>query len=161
MNHLDKEEIIFDLIGAEPPLANALRRIMIAEIPTIAIEKVEMWQNTSIIPDENLAHRMGLIPIAVDPRLFEMKDPSKAYDGSNCLRFSLHCVCSKKDPSKPTQFNIPSAAEEDALYHHANVYSGDLKWVPVGDQKERFEREGIPEPKPLHDDILIAKMRPG
>ena len=63
VKELNKEEIVFDLMGAEPPLANALRRIMIAEIPTMAIEKVEMWQNTSIIPDENLAHRMGLIPI--------------------------------------------------------------------------------------------------
>ena len=133
VSHLDKEEIIFDLSGAEPPLANALRRIMIAEIPTIAIEKCEMWQNTSIIPDENLAHRMGLIPIAVDPRLFEMKDPSKPYDATNCVRFALHTVCTKKDPSKPTQFNIPSAAEEDALYNHANVYSGDLKWIPVAE----------------------------
>ena len=68
---LDEEEIVFDLVGVEPPLANALRRILIAEIPTMAIEKVNMWQNTSIIPDENLAHRMGLIPIKADPRLFE------------------------------------------------------------------------------------------
>ena len=65
------QEIIFDLIGAEPPLANALRRIMIAEIPSIAIEKVTMWQNTSIIPDENLAHRVGLIPLEADGRDFE------------------------------------------------------------------------------------------
>lgn len=68
---MDEEEIVFDLIGAEPPLANALRRILIAEIPTMAIEKVNMWQNTSIIPDENLAHRVGLIPIQADPRDFE------------------------------------------------------------------------------------------
>lgn len=67
---LDDEEIVFDLVGVEPPLANALRRILIAEIPTMAIEKVNMWQNTSIIPDENLAHRMGLIPIKADPREF-------------------------------------------------------------------------------------------
>ncbi len=67
---MDDEEIVFDLIGAEPPLANALRRILLAEIPTMAIEKVTMWQNTSIIPDENLAHRVGLIPIKADPRLF-------------------------------------------------------------------------------------------
>ena len=40
---LDKEEIVFEIRGIEPPLANALRRIMIAEIPTMAIEKVEMW----------------------------------------------------------------------------------------------------------------------
>ena len=62
---------MFDLVGVEPPLANALRRIMIAEIPTMAIEKVNLWQNTSIIPDENLAHRMGLVPIYADPRKFE------------------------------------------------------------------------------------------
>lgn len=68
---LDSEEIVFDLAGAEPPLANALRRIMIAEIPTIAIEKVTIWQNTSIIPDENLAHRLGLIPLNVDARLMD------------------------------------------------------------------------------------------
>ena len=69
---MNEEEIVFDLIGAEPPLANALRRILISEIPTMAIERVNMWQNTSIIPDENLAHRVGLIPINADPRLFEM-----------------------------------------------------------------------------------------
>lgn len=40
---LNDEEIVFDLVGVEPALANALRRIMIAEIPTMAIEKVNMW----------------------------------------------------------------------------------------------------------------------
>ena len=68
---LTKDEMIFDLKGAEPPLANALRRIMISEIPTVAIEKVTMWQNTSIIPDENLAHRIGLVPINADARDFD------------------------------------------------------------------------------------------
>jgi DNA-directed RNA polymerases I and III subunit RPAC1 len=41
-----------------------------SKIPTMAIEKVNLYQNTSIIPDEVLAHRLGLIPINVDPRLF-------------------------------------------------------------------------------------------
>ena len=43
VERLDAEEIVFELHGVEPPLANALRRIMIAEIPTMAIEKVELW----------------------------------------------------------------------------------------------------------------------
>jgi len=77
---LNEEEIIFDLKGVEAPLANALRRIMISEIPTMAIEKVEMWQNTSVIPDENLAHRVGLCPILVDPNLFVIKEANAPYD---------------------------------------------------------------------------------
>jgi len=40
---LDDEEIVFDLIGVDAPLANALRRILIAEVPTMAIETVDMW----------------------------------------------------------------------------------------------------------------------
>jgi DNA-directed RNA polymerase I and III subunit RPAC1 len=103
---LNAEEIIFELSGVEPPLANALRRIMIAEIPTIAIEKVEMWQNTSIIPDENLAHRIGLVPIKVDPRLFEFKKSDQSYDETNSIRFKLHVVCTKKDPKMQTPLNI-------------------------------------------------------
>lgn len=51
---------------------------------------------------------------------------------------------------------INNTIDEDKLYNHANIYSGDLKWVPIGNQKERFN-----DIRPLFDDILIAKMRPG
>ena len=123
---LDEEEIVFDLIGAEPPLANALRRILIAEIPTMAIEKVELWQNTSIIPDENLAHRLGLIPLAVDPRLFEFKtSANKPYDATNSLRFKLHVTCTRKYPGTPLP-QILTVQDEEMHFNHANVYSGDL-----------------------------------
>jgi len=161
IKQLDEEEIVFDLIGAEPPLANALRRILIAEIPTMAIEKVELWQNTSVIPDENLAHRLGLVPLAVDPRLFEFKtSPTKAYDATNSIRFKLHVVCTKKNPGQPTG-QILDVHDEEEHFNNANVYAGDLEWIPIGDQRERFMMEGIPDPRPLHDDILIAKLRPG
>lgn len=36
----------------------------------MAIEKVFIYQNTSLIPDEVLAHRLGLIPIQADARNF-------------------------------------------------------------------------------------------
>jgi len=151
---MDKDEIVFDLIGAEPPLANALRRIMIAEIPTIAIEKVTMWQNTSIIPDENLAHRMGLIPIKADARLFENHTAGEEYTETDSLNFRLHKICTKKDPSAPMILN--NTHDEEKLYNNSNVFSGDLEWVPKGDQAKRLGNI-----RPLHDDILIAKLRPG
>jgi DNA-directed RNA polymerase I and III subunit RPAC1 len=39
----------------------------------MAIEKVNLYQNTSILPDEVLCHRLGLVPLKVDPRLFVEK----------------------------------------------------------------------------------------
>lgn len=144
--------------GVEAPLANALRRIMISEIPTVAIDKVEMWQNTSIIADENLAHRIGLVPIKVDPRLFKDVETEGEYNEFNSLRFKLHVECTKKDPKMKTPLNINDVEEEERIFNHSNVYSSDLKWIPIGDQAKRFKAN---PPRPLHDDILIAKLRPG
>jgi len=67
------EELVFDIKGLEPPLVNALRRILISEIPTMAIETVNIYQNTSVMPDEVLAHRLGLIPIFADAEDFQYK----------------------------------------------------------------------------------------
>ncbi len=120
-------------------MANALRRIMISEIPTMAIEKVELWQNTSVIPDENLAHRVGLCPIMVDPNLFEDKDPETPNNETNSLRFKLHVLCTKKDPKMQTPLNINDVAEEERIFNHSNVYSGDLIWIPIGNQAARFK----------------------
>lgn len=64
LNELNSE---FDLIGVDPSIANAFRRIMISEIPTLAIEYVYIENNTSIIQDEVLAHRLGLIPLKANP----------------------------------------------------------------------------------------------
>lgn len=53
----DERELEFDLIGCHSSLANALRRILLSEVPTMAIEKVFILNNTSLIQDEVLAHR--------------------------------------------------------------------------------------------------------
>jgi len=42
-------ELEFDLIGVDASLANAFRRILISDVPTMAIEKVHILNNTSII----------------------------------------------------------------------------------------------------------------
>ena len=45
---------------ADVPLMNALRRIALAEVPTMAIEEVVMIENSSILQDEIIAHQVGL-----------------------------------------------------------------------------------------------------
>lgn len=47
------------------------------QVPSMAIEKVHIHNNTSLIQDEVLAHRLGLIPLKADARLFDFHDPSK------------------------------------------------------------------------------------
>lgn len=63
---LDDSLARFTLSGASPAFANAFRRAMIGEVPTLAIEDVRIYNNTSALFDEMLAHRLGLIPIKTD-----------------------------------------------------------------------------------------------
>lgn len=145
-----EEEIILELVGIDAPLINALRRILIAEIPTMAIEYVLISDNTSVIHDEILAHRLGLIPIRADPESFQDYQKGEEPKEDNTIVFKLQVEC------KPNPQAIPGAEPEE-LYIHSNVYSKDLVWKPLGNQLEKFGENGI---GPVTDDILIAKLRP-
>lgn len=46
---------------------------MLWQVPTLAIEHVYVWNNTSVIHDEILAHRLGLVPLNIDPALMEWR----------------------------------------------------------------------------------------
>lgn len=70
INQLNEESMEFDLVGVDAAVANALRRIIIAEVPTMAFHKVLLYQNTSVLPDELLVHRLGLLPVKIEPDLF-------------------------------------------------------------------------------------------
>ena len=61
--HIAPHHIQFILSETDTSMANALRRIMIAEVPTLAIDLVEYSENSSVLNDEYIAHRLGLIPI--------------------------------------------------------------------------------------------------
>ena len=71
----DNQKISIKLKGVPLQYANALRRICLNGIPVFAIDTVDIIENSSILPDEGLAHRLGLIPIKTD--LSRFNEPSK------------------------------------------------------------------------------------
>ena len=80
---LDDSLARFTLSGASPAFANALRRAMIGEVPTLAIEDVRIYDNTSALFDEMLAHRLGLIPIKTDLATYTTQDKCSC-GGAGC-----------------------------------------------------------------------------
>ncbi|CEG78920.1 Putative DNA-directed RNA polymerase I and III subunit RPAC1 [Rhizopus microsporus] len=120
IQRLSKHSVEFDLIGIDASIANAFRRIMIAEVPTMAIEKVYVMNNTSIIHDEVLAHRLGLIPILADPNEFDYMTEEGGPTDLNTLVFKLKKKCENNPEA--------SADETDPHKKYINGY-GKLKRI--------------------------------
>ncbi|CAL1542561.1 unnamed protein product [Lymnaea stagnalis] len=119
----------FDMVGVDAAIANAVRRILLAEVPTMAIETVSIWNNTSIIQDEVLAHRLGLIPIKADPRLFEYRQKdSEEQTSEDTIQFKLKVKCSRNTL-------VSDATDPDVLYKNHKVYTRDMEWVPLPGQE--------------------------
>jgi len=102
--------IRFIVKGVDVPLVNALRRIMLTEVPAMAIDELVILENSSMLNDEILAHRMGLIPIKTDLDSYNLPEECscKSEFGCNLCRLTL-------------------TLEAEATEETATVYSRDLK----------------------------------
>lgn len=109
------EELCFYLEEVPVSFANALRRIMIAEVPTMAIEDVEIKKNSTILYDELLAHRLGLVVLKTD---------SKSYNLPN------RCTCSGNGCAK-CQLTLTLKERGAKTVCASSLKSKDPKVVPV------------------------------
>lgn len=89
-------EIQFLLEDSNPQFSNALRRIMISEIPILAIDSVDFSVNDSVLYDEVIAHRLGLIPLVFDLKKFHFKDEHEK--GKTCSLCEVVFAINKKGP---------------------------------------------------------------
>eukprot|EP00388_Colpodella_angusta_P023093 GDKJ01059012.1.p1 GENE.GDKJ01059012.1~~GDKJ01059012.1.p1 ORF type:complete len:324 (-),score=61.41 GDKJ01059012.1:380-1351(-) len=96
-----KSCIEFTLFDTDVSVANALRRIMLSEVPTLAIDLVSFEENSSVLHDEFISHRLGLLPIdSENAHLMKMKaecECSKWCD--NCaVEYELNVTCNTDEP---------------------------------------------------------------
>ena len=171
----DRNDASFSLINIDASLANAFRRILLAEIPTLAIEYVYIEANDSLIADEVLAARLGQIPLTGPsaglkwleytprpPQGMLGEDSGKREEerdarDDDTVVMNLNVKCTWKEGMKGKE------GEPEDLYEHSNIYASDLVYEPQGRQHEKIvaEEEGVPAIRPVHPRILIAKIRPG
>ncbi|VVT56806.1 uncharacterized protein SAPINGB_P005293 [Magnusiomyces paraingens] len=175
----------FDLIGADSSIANAFRRIMMAEVPTVAFEEVVFTNNTGIMHDEVLASRIGLVPLKIDPDKVEwypFYEPAPVVDGEktspandrNTVPFSLKVSCTHKPGASKNKNNSSnsnsnsnnnnnnnnnSLQKADDLYEHHTVFAKDLVYAGSEEQLEKVF--GGVRPEVLYPDIVLTKLRPG
>jgi len=87
----DDRNARFLVRGATPAFANGIRRAMIADVPTFSIDTVRFVENSSVMFDEMIGLRLGLVPLSTPLDDFEVGDevtlaldvegPATAYSG--------------------------------------------------------------------------------
>ncbi|MBU1644136.1 MAG: DNA-directed RNA polymerase subunit D [Nanoarchaeota archaeon] len=85
-------KLSFLLSGCDEVFANTIRRLIIEEVPTLAIEDVEVKDNSSALYDEMLALRLGLMPIKTDLKSYRLplnEDEVKEKSASCTLQLKL------------------------------------------------------------------------
>ncbi len=112
----DSQKISVKLKGVPIKYANALRRICLNGVPVFAINTVDIIENSSVLPDEGLAHRLGLIPITTD--LSRFNEPSKcdcnSESGCSNCKVMLVLDTGESDVTR-TVFSNELSSEDDSI----------------------------------------------
>ncbi|KAJ1289830.1 hypothetical protein BS78_02G194800 [Paspalum vaginatum] len=145
----------FELRDTDASMANALRRVMIAEVPTVAIDLVEIEVNSSVLNDEFIAHRLGLIPLTSAAAMQ--------------MRFSRDCDACDGDGSCEycsVEFHLAARAESDQTLEVTSndLRSNDPKVCPVDQARAYQQALSGSDFDPNTGDqrgILIVKLRRG
>jgi len=93
----DKGIIKFVVKGTSPAELNAYRRVIINKLPAMAIDTVEIMENSSALYDEMLAHRLGLVVLKTDLESYNIKQSCKC-KGVGCGRCTLDLTLEVEGP---------------------------------------------------------------
>ena len=127
---------------------------MLAEVETMAIELVNIEANDSVVEDAMLAHRLGLVPLRIDPLLYDLwKRGDQVRERNNAVEFHI---------------NFVARAERKQQDQSIHLLSKHLRPGPLvsksssGYESEESVPDDDPEEHPLivWPDIMLAKLAP-
>ncbi|MDG7050139.1 MAG: DNA-directed RNA polymerase subunit D [Nitrososphaerota archaeon] len=127
----DKNRMSVKLKGVALQYANALRRICLNGVPVFAIDTVDMIENSSVMSDEGISHRLGLIPLKTDLK-----------------RFSEPHLCSCKSQAGCSNCRVMLVIDSGNTETTRTVTSSELS----------SEDQTV---KPVSDKIPIVQLAPG
>lgn len=133
----EKDNILrFLLKGTNHAYANALRRAMIAEVPAMAIEDVIIIENTSVLYDEVVAHRLGLIPLKTDLDAYVLPEECDCKSELGCSKCRASFTLEAEATGEPVMVYSSDLKPESDV----TPVSGNIPIVKLGpQQKVRLE----------------------
>lgn len=106
---LEKDDTRMRLLIREVDVTymNALRRLVISEVPCMAIDEIVVLENSSVLQDEIIAHRLGLIPLRTDLDSYNLPEecPCKSEFGCNLCRVTLTLAVEAKGGTRTVYSN--------------------------------------------------------
>ncbi len=108
-------KVVFKILKTSAIFANMIRREIMENVPTMAIESVEIRSNNSALYDEIISHRLGLIPLTTDLKSYTLPSKCKC-EGEGCARCQLKLTLKVKGP---------------CTVYASDIQSKDPKVIPV------------------------------
>lgn len=132
---LKGNEMEFVLSDSNPAFANSLRRVVMREVPVIAIDEVEFKVNDSAMYDEVLAHRLALVPLRTPLKGYVLPSECNCREG-HCPKCSVDLRLKLEGPATVTSGNLKSPDEE------VTPVSGSISLTKL-DKEQRLELTAI------------------
>ncbi|MBI5391773.1 DNA-directed RNA polymerase subunit D [Candidatus Woesearchaeota archaeon] len=90
-------KLVFLLKDTNAAYANTLRRMMLSEVPTLAVRKVTFVKNSSALFDEIIAHRLGLLPLMTDLESYNLMNKCTC-KGAGCAKCQVTLTVNCEGP---------------------------------------------------------------